>query len=105
MPVSAIIVCMENYSSKELRGLPEVKADLENIKSMLSNSKITVREILYDVGRTKLLTSLRKYCKSACKDDDLVIFYSGHGIAYRGQDYLIPADAIVEDMEVLPDVL
>ena len=105
MAVKAIIVGSSTYNSRQIPNLPAVAADLKRVNDLFKSVNIEVIDELRDPGRTKLLTALRGACQRANREQDLIIYFSGHGHAYRGLDFLVPADAIIEDFEIIKEVL
>ena len=60
---------------------------------------------LLNPPRTKLFTTFRRVCQQASSEDHLIIYFSGHGIGYRGRDFLVPVDATLDDIDVIEEVL
>jgi hypothetical protein len=105
MAAKAVIVGVINYKKQSIPNLPAVAVDCRHMRRIFEHSNIDILEELRDVGVTELYTTLRRICRSSRNTDDLIIYFSGHGQAFRGRDYLMPADATVEDIEIIRKVL
>jgi len=105
MAVKAVIAGAATYRSPHIRDLPAVATDLRRIRSLFEGCEIEVLDELVDPGRTRLLTTFRRACQVTGAADDLILYFSGHGQAWRGEDYLVPADAVIDDVEILDEVL
>src|SRR5215471_13888787 len=105
MAAKAVIVGVANYQSTKISDIPAVKKDFTRVRDLFNGCGIEVIQKLFNPGRTELFTSLRRHCKYAGQDDDLIIYFSGHGHGNRGRDYLVPSDAVIEDFEIIRDVL
>lgn len=105
----ALLIGVPEYESDAIADLPIVCTDLEHLHASLEKSGFTVRSIGTDgasqTGRSKILQALRRECKDAKGIDTLLLYFSGHGMHYRGRDYLIPADAILDDAEFVEEYL
>ncbi len=55
--------------------------------------KVTEKE---DLGRADMVSEINAFIDQLAKDDIVVIYYAGHGIEYRGRNYLVPTDAKIE---------
>ena len=104
----ALLIGVSEYESDAISNLPIVCQDLKLLHSSLEKSGFTVRSFGEDglsYGRSKILQTLRGECKSARGVDTLLLYFSGHGMHFRGKDYLIPADAALDDAEAVEEYL
>ena len=105
----ALLIGVPDYESEAIDNLTVVRHDLENLHSALEQSGYSVRSLgtegILQTGRSKILQALRQECRRSKGVDTLLFYFSGHGIHYRGQDYLIPSDAVLEDAEFIEDYL
>jgi uncharacterized caspase-like protein len=54
-----------------------------------------------DLGRDKMIATLRDFARTAEQADWAVIYYAGHGVEVAGINYLIPIDASIKsDVDV-----
>ena len=81
----------------------------ENLHVVLEQSGYSVRTIgnddILQTSRSKILQALRQECRNSKGVDTLLLYFSGHGIHYRGQDYLIPSDSMLDDPDFIEDYL
>ena len=105
----ALLIGVPDYESEAIDNLTVVRHDLENLHSALEQSGYSVRSLgtegILQTGRSKILQALRQECRRSKGVDTLLFYFSGHGIHYRGQDYLIPSDAVLEDADFIEDYL
>jgi len=50
----------------------------------------------YDLNREAFQSEIQRFGKRLSKDDQVVVYYSGHGSQYQQHNYLIPVGAINE---------
>ncbi|MEH2205265.1 MAG: caspase family protein [Nostoc sp.] len=105
----ALLIGVPEYESDAITNLPIVCRDIENLHASLEKSGFTIRSLGTDgisqTGRSKLLQALRRECKEAQGVETLLLYFSGHGMHYRGKDYLIPSDAVLDDAEYVEEYL
>jgi hypothetical protein len=105
----ALLVGVSEYGSPAIASLPIVHQDLTTLQTSLINSHFEVEIIGFkgvnETGRSQILQRLRWVCRNAKGVETLLLYFSGHGIHYRGQDYLVPSDADVSDPDYLDDYL
>ncbi|MEH1829400.1 MAG: caspase family protein [Nostoc sp.] len=105
----ALLIGIPEYESDAITNLPIVCRDIENLHASLEKSGFTIRSLGTDgisqTGRSKLLQALRRECKEAQGVETLLLYFSGHGMHYRGKDYLIPSDAVLDDAEYVEEYL
>ncbi|WP_158044101.1 SUMF1/EgtB/PvdO family nonheme iron enzyme [Skermanella pratensis] len=75
--------------------LPNPSNDARAIAAALRNLKFEVEEV-YDLDNRGFSGRLRDFGIRAAEADVAVIFYAGHGLQVRGQNYLLPSDARLE---------
>lgn len=61
----------------------------------------TVTELL-DADRTKLVTALSQFSKTAASADITLLFYAGHGVQISGTNYMLPIDLNMNDLSQVP---
>ncbi|MGR3278819.1 NB-ARC domain-containing protein [Acaryochloris marina NIES-2412] len=105
----ALLIGVPEYLSSQIESLPVVHQDLDTLETSLrkSNYDVTVvgREGAKETSRSQVLNQLRKSCRQAKGVETLFLYLSGHGLHYNGRDYLVPADASIDDPEDLEDYL
>ena len=104
----ALLIGVSEYESDAIPDLPIVCQDLKSLHAALEKSGFAVRSLGEDglsYGRSKILQTLRRECKAAQKLEILLLYFSGHGMHFRGKDYLIPSDAALDDAEAVEEYL
>lgn len=49
-----------------------------------------------DLTRAEFVTLITKFKAEALKSSTALVYYSGHGFQFQGQNYLVPADAVLK---------
>jgi len=105
----ALLIGVPEYESDAIDDLPIVCTDIETLHASLEKSGFSVRSVGTDgipqTGRSKVLQALRRECKEAQGVETLLLYFSGHGMHYRGKDYLIPSDAVLDDADFVEEYL
>ena len=105
----ALLIGVPEYESPVIPDIPVIRNDLMLLQASLEKSGFSVKSIgangSLDSGRNKILHFLRRQSKDCGEVDVLLIYFSGHGIHYRGRDYLLPSDTFFDDPEVIEDYL
>ncbi|MEU8116618.1 caspase family protein [Micromonospora sp. NPDC048947] len=74
---------------------PAVKADIQKLRRGLGDSGVTVaRTILADtaeVGSDAIRSAIAEFLIDCDVDDDLIVYFSGHGRYFDGVSYLVPS--------------
>jgi hypothetical protein len=92
----ALFIAIDNYSSKVWTPLNNPVNDANAIKSVLGMkygfSDVTT---LYDqeATRAKIIETLEKKVNQMSENDNLVIYFSGHGIEIGEEGYWVPVEA------------
>ncbi|MEM9213179.1 MAG: caspase family protein [Cyanobacteria bacterium P01_F01_bin.150] len=104
----ALLIGVPEYESEAIQNLPVVCNDLKLLHAALEKSGFGVRSLGEDgqsYCRSKILQALRRECREAKGLDVLLLYFSGHGLHFRGKDYLVPFDAELDDPEAIDDYL
>jgi len=92
----ALLVGIPEYNSDVFPDLPVVRRDVDILREVLEASGYTVRShgvsSPLEGTRSGITSALRKACREAQRGETLLLYFSGHGIHYRGKDYLVPID-------------
>lgn len=93
----ALVVGINNY-----KFLPKLKTainDAQTVAEVLSQNYGFEVELLIDAERSNLLLSLGKYRSTLKKQDNLLIYYAGHGWLDKAGDegYWLPANAEIDN--------
>lgn len=97
----AILIAESEYKDKGIATLPGPLTDMEKISELLvSNYNFDPSRVtkLVNAGRTTILESLMKISKELNENDNLFLFYAGHGQMIKRPDgkedgYIVPSDA------------
>jgi hypothetical protein len=101
----ALLVAVESYTDAALPRLNAPARDAEQLKKVLTEQyrfEPGNVNVLRDAKREKVLSELRRLTDQLGPNDNLLIFYAGHGIWDEGskQSYWLPVDARrVEDTQ------
>ncbi|NEP11048.1 MAG: hypothetical protein F6K14_12705 [Symploca sp. SIO2C1] len=105
----ALLIGVPEYESDAIKNLPVVCQDLEALNFSLEQSGYRVSSLGTDnasqLTRNKIRYSLRRECREAKGIEILLLYFSGHGLHYNGRDYLVPADAFLDDPESIEEYL
>jgi hypothetical protein len=108
----AFLVGVADYTDPKIPSLPFVRNDLVSLSEALKQVGYKVKSLGAEpgtTGRSQIWTSLRRECRQAEGVENLILYFSGHGIHFQGQDYLVPSDAqrdaLFEDPEIARELL
>jgi Tfp pilus assembly protein PilF len=96
----ALLIGVPKYRIKDLLPLPFIKNDIRRLQGALESSGFHVLPIGLDrIPATpgEILGEISAFCREAINDDELLICFSGHGVNFDGESYLVPYDARVDD--------
>jgi len=62
--------------------------------------RVTLRT---DVTLTQMTDAMEQFTREGRNDDVRLFFYAGHGVQYRGRNYLVPVDANIQTPEDIPE--
>lgn len=92
----AVFIAIDNYSSKVWTPLNNPVNDANAIKSVLT-SKYGFSDVttLYnqEATRAKIIETIEKKVNQLSENDNLVIYFSGHGIEIGEEGYWVPVEA------------
>ncbi len=105
----ALLIGVPEYESDAIADLSIVRRDVESLHGALERSGFSVRSLgtegTAQTGRSKILQALRRECRESQGVETLLLYFSGHGMHYRGKDYLIPSDAVLDDPDFIEEYL
>ena len=87
----ALVIGNSNYGHVPV--LPNAANDAKALHRELTEAGIQSVTLKLDLRREDLVVALSEFAEIADNADWAVIYYSGHGIEYKGNNYLIPIDA------------
>ncbi len=97
----ALLIGVPEYSSKAIENLPFIRNDMIKLEKALESSGYSVRSVgLKEDSTANLIRQqIHRFCvKEKEPGETLIICFSGHGLHYKGIDYLVPFDAYTEDI-------
>jgi len=77
--------------------------DVEALRVALKGAGFDFIDAQADLNRASMVRALRNFEEKAQGSDIAVVFYSGHGIEFNGQNYLIPVDAKLDSDRDIDD--
>jgi hypothetical protein len=89
----ALVVGIGAY--KNVEGLENPVNDAEAMRAKLSSSGFEVFSGV-DLTRDEFSMLVEKFKAEAQKSTTALIYYSGHGFQFQGQNHLVPADAVLK---------
>lgn len=78
--------------------LPNAPQDAMDVAAALKEAGWNV-ELTTDAGIRGMIRSLRLFCEKASGTDSALFFFAGHGIEVKGENYLLPIDAELNDSD------
>ncbi|MCP4699000.1 MAG: caspase family protein [Gammaproteobacteria bacterium] len=104
----AVLVGIPCYDNKDWN-LPVIANDIQRLQTVLEKSDYAVEPHCPKSPDTIACGRLRKIftgaCRNAAAGETLLLYFSGHGGHYQGADYLVPADATLDDPESVKEYL
>lgn len=88
-----IALLIGNGGYEHVPTLPNAKNDAIALAAALRNAGFQTVTLKTDLKRDEIMAALSDFARLADSADWAVVYYSGHGIEYRGTNYLIPVDA------------
>lgn len=98
LPRHALIIGNAAYRQAPLRN------PLNDARAMAEGLKLTGFQVAMhlDAGREEMQQAIRRYCGAVAKDRAIGVFYfAGHGAQLAWRNFLLPVDALVENLEQL----
>ena len=91
-----VALVIGNSTYRKFPALPNPRNDAEDVTAALKRVGFTVLGGA-DLSREQMRDSLRQFARAAQDAEAALVFYAGHGLQYRGRNYLVPVDAKLED--------
>lgn len=100
--IYALIIAIENYIDPSIISVAYAENDAKEILSALSlhntgtlNSFLSLSK---EATKTRIESNLRSILNSATDDDQVIIYFAGHGFAENDHNYLTCADTVRGDL-------
>lgn len=92
----ALVVAIDEYKSNEWSSLKTPVNDANAIKDVLLG-KYGFEEVIYlydeNATRANIINYLDKLAQNVTSNDNILVYFSGHGIEIGNEGYWVPADA------------
>ncbi|MCI4665221.1 MAG: SUMF1/EgtB/PvdO family nonheme iron enzyme [Neomegalonema sp.] len=102
----ALVIGNGAYTGKHLAALPNPVRDATAVEAMLKGLKFDEVVLKTDLTTAQMRKALRELGKSVRrgKVEIAAVFFAGHAIQYRGENYLFGVDAAPETVEDLSEM-
>ncbi len=100
-PLKRYAVVIGNSDYVVAPDLKNTGADARLVADFLSDAGYVVFEY-HDLGKRGFEAMLRQVLRDVDKDSEVVFYYAGHGLQIAGGNYLVPADADLDDAYDVP---
>lgn len=100
--IYALVIAIENYIDPSINSVVYAENDAKEILAALNLHNMgTLNTFLLlskEATKTRIESNLRSILGSATKDDQVMIYYAGHGFAENDHNYLTCADTVRGDL-------
>jgi hypothetical protein len=96
----ALVIGNDSYQHAE--PLRNARADSKAVASALQSNGFAVT-LKQDVGLSAMKEALRTFKAQVSGGDEVVFYFSGHGVQFGGSNYLIPVDLTPQNEEQVAD--
>ncbi|KAF6578388.1 caspase family protein [Paenibacillus sp. EKM212P] len=84
-----------NKACKDALGVFEVFSKVNNLNLNAKKSKLIVSDgIRNEATKENILQEIQSFTKGVSVNEDLVIYFSGHGYACNGKNFIVPSDSM-----------
>lgn len=97
----AIVIAVENYTDGRIGGVKYAEADATGFAAALELGGALDKLFLLSAKATKttINSKIRQHVKALASDDQLYIFYAGHGFSKNGHNFITCHDTDLDDLE------
>jgi hypothetical protein len=88
-----VALLIGNSAYEHVPTLPNAKNDATALAAAFQAAGFQSVTLKTDMKRDEVISALSEFARLADTADWAVVYYSGHGIEYRGVNYIIPTDA------------
>jgi hypothetical protein len=96
----ALVIGNDSYQHADV--LRNARADARAVAATLQSVGFTVT-LKQDLTLQQMKESLRNFKATVAGGDEVVFYFSGHGVQFGGTNYLIPVDLVPENEEQVAD--
>jgi len=103
----AILLGVPRYRDDAVPPLPILQNDFRELREVLIQCGFAIEvhgvddaatnDFRQGLGRNDVTAQVSKAIRDARQGEHLLIFFSGHGVHYKGRDYLLPADFFLDE--------
>jgi len=97
----AIVIAVETYANSRVKTVNYAEADAKGFAKALENGAPLDKVFLLSgkATRTTITSQVRQNVKTLTKEDELYIFYAGHGFSKNGHNCITCHDTDPDDLE------
>ena len=97
----AILVAVENYSDTRIPAVQYAEADADGFADALEVAKPIDKVVLLSAKATKtrINSQVRQHVKALTPEDELFLFYAGHGFSKNGHNFITCHDTDLDDLD------
>lgn len=97
----AILIAVENYHDTRVPPVQFAEADATGFSAALQLGGLIDEVLLLSTGatRTSINSKVRQHVKTLTADDELFLFYAGHGFSKNGHNFITCYDTDRDDLE------
>lgn len=97
----AIIVAVEHYSDTRIKSVKWAENDANGFATALEQGGSLDKHFLLSGKATKttITSQVRQQVKALMADDELYVFYAGHGFSKNGRNFITCHDTDLDDLE------
>jgi len=92
-----VALIIGNSAYRSTAALPNPVNDAHDLAGALDEVGFTVVLLERDLDKRGMESAIAKFARLAQDADAAMFYFAGHGVQYRGQNYLMPVDAKLED--------
>jgi caspase domain-containing protein len=96
----ALVIGNDDY--KNVQPLRNARQDAKAISEVLEGLGFTVT-LKQDLTLSAMKATLREFKAHVAGGDEVVFYFSGHGVQFEGTNYLVPTDIVAESQEQVVD--
>ena len=99
----ALVIGNNDY--KNVAPLQNARQDAKAIAETLQGLGFTVT-LKQDLGLSAMKSTLREFKATVAGGDEVIFYFSGHGVQFEGTNYLVPTDIVAEsEAQVVDDAV
>jgi uncharacterized caspase-like protein len=97
----AIVVAVEKYADKRIPSVKYAESDANEFAAALELGGVLEKVFLLSARATKttINSQVRQHVKALTADDELYLFYAGHGFSNKGHNFITCHDTDLDDLD------